>query len=97
MKKYILWKNDGMLAAGTTLRVAEQPENFNMALHVGGDKENILKNRNKFCEDFNISLNQCVFAQQTHSDHLIKVTNADSGKGSDDAASAIPVCDALYT
>ncbi|WP_373127793.1 peptidoglycan editing factor PgeF [Dielma fastidiosa] len=97
MKKYILWKNDGMLAAGTTLRVAEQPENFNMALHVGGDKENILKNRNKFCEDFNISLNQCVFAQQTHSDHLIKVTNADSGRGSDDAANAIPDCDALYT
>ena len=39
MKKYILWKNDGMLAAGTTLRVAEQPENFNMALHVGAIKK----------------------------------------------------------
>ena len=66
MKGYILWSNDGMLAAGTTLRVAEQPENFNMALHVGGDKENILKNRNKFCEDFNISLNHSVYLLSKH-------------------------------
>lgn len=97
MKKYILWKNDANLAAGTTLKVTEQLEKFNMALHVGGNKENILANRNKFCEDFGIQLNQCVFSQQTHSDHLVKVTSSECGKGSEDYAAAIPDCDALYT
>ena len=97
MKKYILWKNDTALTAGTTLKVTTQPEAFNMALHVGGDRNNVIDNRNKFCEDFAIHLNQCVFAQQTHSDHLVKVIAADAGKGSEDYATAIPDCDALYT
>lgn len=97
MQKYILWKNETSIVAGTTLKVAGQIENFNMGLHVTENKAAVIQNRNRFSADFKINVKQCVFAKQTHSDHLVEVTRADMGKGSTDYASAIEDCDALYT
>lgn len=97
MKKYIIVRDNPQYIAGTTLKVEAQPESFNMALHACHSKEAVAINRRRFAKDLNIDLERCVFAQQTHSDHLHKVTSDDLGKGVFDAESAISDTDALYT
>ena len=97
MKKYIIVKDTPNYVLGTTLKVTEQNESFNMGLHACKSKEAVLMNRQQFAHDLNIDLKQCVFAKQTHSDHIYKVTKADMGKGAFDVESAIDDCDALYT
>lgn len=77
----IIWKDDEDIVAGTTLRDAQAKEDNNMALHVGGNLTDVIANRQRLSEDLGISLNQWVFAQQTHSDHMHEVTKADAGKG----------------
>ena len=75
----------------------EEKENFNMGLHACESTNAVIENRKTFANDFNIDPNQCVFAKQTHSDHLVKVTKDDCGKGVFDYESAIDDTDALYT
>lgn len=93
----IIWKNHSSLIAGTTLRDQNQPEYNNMALHCGGDVNAIIENRRQLAEQFNLSLSRFVFANQTHSDHIRKISGADGGRGALDTQSAIDDCDALYT
>lgn len=97
MKKYIIVRDNAQYIAGTTLKVASQPEAFNMALHVCKSEEAVLINRARFAKDLDIDLNRCVFSKQTHSDHIKEVTKDDLGKGVFDYASAIEDTDALYT
>ena len=97
MKKYIIWKNNPSLIAGTTLKVNSEPEQFNMALHSCEDSETIINNRRLFASDMNIELNQCVFTQQTHSDHVVSVSECDAGKGTLTYESGFADSDALYT
>jgi len=93
----ILWKSNNELCAGTTLRHPHNKECNNMALHCGGNKESIVANRSRLAQELNTSIDRFVFAEQTHSDHIVKVTNADAGKGAWDIEDAIHDCDALYT
>lgn len=97
MQKYILTGVRKEIIAGTTLKVKDYPESFNMALHACEDQKAVLENRKQFADDFKIDLNQCIFAQQTHSDHIVEVTEKDLGKGAMDYSTAIQDCDALYT
>ena len=76
----IIWKDNEDIVAGTTLRDVQVKEDNNMALHVGGNLTDVIANRQGLSEDLDISLNQWVFAQQTHSDHMHEVTKADAGK-----------------
>ncbi len=93
----IYWKRNQEYIAGTTLRDRNQAEYNNMALHCGGNLTEIIANRKRLVKEIGISLSQCTFANQTHSDHIVKVTQADAGKGAFQAADAIQDCDALYT
>lgn len=97
MKKYILVRDNAQYIAGTTLKVSANPESFNMALHACNQKDSVLINRKRFSKDLNIPLENCVFAKQTHSDHIKKVTKEDLGKGVFDYSNAIDDTDALYT
>ena len=97
MKKYIIVRDNAQYIAGTTLKVLEHPEGFNMGLHACKSKEAVMTNRKTFSQDLNIPLENCVFAQQTHSDHIYEVTAKDKGKGAFDYESAIADTDALYT
>lgn len=97
MKKYIMVHNDAQYIAGTTLKVSAHPENFNMGLHACKSTNAVIINRKRFSNDLNIPLENCAFAEQTHSDHIYKVTQDDKGKGVFDYASAIKDTDALYT
>lgn len=97
MKKYMVIRDNAIYVAGTTLKVKNQKEGFNMALHACVNENDVIENRQQFADDFNIDLNQCVFAKQTHSDHLVKVSKDDMGKGAKTYATAIEDTDALYT
>lgn len=97
MKKYILLTEEPTILAGTTLKVQNEPESFNMALHVAKDVNAVMQNREQMAQDLNITIDQFVFTQQTHSDHLVQVSKEDMGKGARDYATAIPDTDALYT
>lgn len=97
MKKYLIWKNNQKLLAATSLKVVNQPSSFNMALHVNDDAEKVIENREQLAKDFDFDLYKAVFAKQTHSDHIHKVTKEDIGKGAVEYAGAIEDCDALYT
>ena len=91
------WMNNSYILSGTTLRDPHEKENGNMALHVPGNKDNILENRKAFGKEIGKDLSDCVFACQTHSDHFYKVENKDKGKGSLHYEDGIADCDALYT
>lgn len=95
--KYITWKNNKEMIAGTTLRNTAMPENGNLALHVGGDLNAVLENRKQFSEELGTNINRWVLPQQTHSDHLIKVTSIDAGRGALLYEDGFADCDALYT
>lgn len=97
MKKYIIVRDNAQYIAGTTLRVSDQMEGFNMGLHACKSTDAVITNRKTFSQELNIPLENCVFAQQTHSDHIYEVTAKDKGKGAFDYKTAIPDTDALYT
>lgn len=95
--KIIEWKNNSELTAGTTLREPNRKEFNNMALHVGGNLIDVVNNRTELSTQLGIQLNQWVFAQQTHSDHIKEVKKEDMGKGATLYEEGIVDCDALYT
>lgn len=95
--KFITWKNDKDLIAGTSLRLQNRKEANNLALHVCENIENILENRKQFSDALGIDINSWVYPQQTHSDHIKEVTKQDCGKGVSSYTSGIPDCDAIYT
>lgn len=93
----IIWKNHSSLIAGTTLRDQNQPEYNNMALHCGGDLSAIIENRRQLGKHIHLPLDRFVFANQTHSDHIAKISEKDAGCGAFSTQNAIMDCDALYT
>lgn len=93
----IYWKRNQEYLAGTTLRNPKKPECNSMALHCAIDKNAVIKNRERLAQKTGIPLTQFVFANQTHSDHIVKITGQDAGKGAIDADTAIANCDAIYT
>lgn len=93
----IYWKQHKNIVAATTMRNPHKKENNNMALHCGGNHKDIIENRSALAQKLDLSLAQFVFANQTHSDHIHKVTKADAGRGALSTQDAIADCDALYT
>lgn len=93
----IIWKKQTSLIAGTTLRDQSRPENNNMALHCTENPTAIIENRQQLAKQIGVPLNRFVFANQTHSDHIVNVTEADASKGAVNCEDAIADCDALYT
>ncbi len=97
---YLKWNQPG-IKAGTSLRsggVSEGPYSFaNMAYYVGDRTDAVLANRIQLAEAIGIPLAHWVFPKITHSDHLVKVTSADQGKGTQNESDSIFDADALYT
>lgn len=91
------WIDNQYILSGTTLRDSNAKENGNTALHVPGKKEDIIENRTDFSKTIGVTLHDCVFACQTHSNHFYKVENKDRGKGTLKYEDGIEDCDALYT
>lgn len=89
------------LVAGFTTRqggYSREPfESFNLGLHVGDEKEDVLRNRQKLAQMLQFSLNEVTCAEQTHSANVYEVQPQDRGKGSDSLQTVIQNVDGLYT
>ncbi|MDF9823655.1 YfiH family protein [Breznakia sp. PF5-3] len=94
---YINWSSIEELYAGTTIKDIEKSQNNNMALHTTEDSEAVIQNRKDLMEELNFELERCVFANQTHSTNIHKVTREDIGAGAFSTKDEIKNCDALYT
>ena len=83
--------------AGITLKDPNMDEQFNMALHICQNEQDVLSNRQMLANSLALPLQQFVFMNQTHSANFKKITLDDAGKGAFSADSAIANTDALYT
>ncbi|MFS0654186.1 peptidoglycan editing factor PgeF [Bacillus sp. 179-C3.3 HS] len=72
-------------------------QSLNTGLHVGDDASHVNRNRQVIAEESAVPLSEWVFADQTHEDHIIKVTKEHKGKGSRHYHDALPGTDGLYT
>ncbi len=91
-----LLKNDSIVA-GVTLKNNEKPSQFSMSLHTGHVRRDVIQNRKTLAETIGYLLDDFVFAQQTHSANIHKVTAQDKGRGTRLLDDAIYDVDALYT
>lgn len=95
------WVIDAHVVAGTTLRSKGHSlapfDSLNMAFYVPDDFNNVILNRELVAKRTGFPLSSWVFPKMTHSDHFIKVTQSDMGKGSYEEFTSIPDMDALYT
>lgn len=72
-------------------------ESLNLGINQGDLIENVLANRNGLASAEGISIDSFVFARQTHSRNVHKVTEADRGRGALSRASAIDSTDGMIT
>jgi YfiH family protein len=70
---------------------------LNLGLHVGDDPRAVLENRRRFFATRGVTGIQPVFAQQVHSSAVALVGWAESGRGAESHADAMPGVDALVT
>lgn len=94
---YIDWYSIEELYAGTSLRDKNKAEENNLALHTCENEQDIIHNRKALMQELNHHLEDCVFANQTHSANIHKVSKDDIGAGAYSTKDAIANCDALYT
>lgn len=94
---YMNWYSIEELYAGTTLKDTEKPLDNSMALHTTDQVDAVIANRKELMKELNFELENCVFANQTHSSNIHKVTKKDIGAGAFSIKDAIDNCDALYT
>ena len=82
---------------GVTLKNMNMPYNCSLALHTGEEASLIVQNRQAVTDALGIGVQyQIVLADQTHSDHIHIVTQAET-RGWRERESAIASCDALIT
>lgn len=96
MKAKIYEKSEKYLI-GLTLKDQNKSDENNMAFHVSTNKHTVLNNRKRLAQFLHTDLNDFVFANQTHSKNIYKVTRNDRGSGAFSANTPIKNVDALYT
>ncbi|MEK4963926.1 MULTISPECIES: peptidoglycan editing factor PgeF [Heyndrickxia] len=94
------WQKNG-ICAGFTVKNGGASTNFpgslNLAFHVNDDPESVRKNREIIASAAGFPLSNWIGAEQTHEDHVQRVTRKDAGKGAADYRSSFPHTDGLYT
>ncbi len=70
---------------------------LNLGLHVGDSAEAVIENRRRACQAAGVELDSLVAGAQVLGSGVGWVTEADSGRGARDQASALPDTDALVT
>ena len=91
------WIKNEHLFAGTTLKNIAMQDANNTALHTTTNPEAVIDNRKALSKELGIDINQWIFLQQTHSDHLFHATKKDCSKGVFTLDDAIHDYDAIYT
>lgn len=72
-------------------------DELNLGLHVGDDPQRVLSNRRLVLNALGFDASQLILAAQVHGSLVARVGPADAGRGSLDAATALPGVDALIT
>lgn len=72
-------------------------DEMNLALHVGDKESSVVTNRTMLATYMGITLDDTVWAEQTHGLRAVRVTADMKGKGATSYQTAIAECDALYT
>ncbi len=72
-------------------------DSLNLGLHVGDDRNTVLKNRRRLAEAVGISLNQFTIARQIHSGNVRIISDSLRGSGRTDHEDAIVDTDAMVT
>lgn len=70
---------------------------LNLGFHTGDKKENIIKNRQRICNELGVDYHKVVAGEQIHSDNIEIVTKADQGRGAVGYQDSISETDALVT
>ncbi|WP_226665824.1 peptidoglycan editing factor PgeF [Metabacillus litoralis] len=97
-----LWnEKDSKLKVGFTTKHGgqsiEEFSSLNLGLHVQDQHESVMKNRNFLSRNISFPLEKWIFAEQTHSNNIKKVSKPHSGKGIGSYKDGIMDCDGLYT
>lgn len=70
---------------------------LNLGFHTRDRKDNVIKNRQRICNELGIDYRKIVAGEQVHSDNIEVVTGVDQGKGSIEYQDSISKTDALIT
>ena len=70
---------------------------LNLALHVGDEPAAVGENRRRFCRALGFSEERLCTAEQVHGERIVRVTEAEAGRGARAYADAIAGTDALMT
>ncbi|MGM0873577.1 MAG: peptidoglycan editing factor PgeF [Bacillota bacterium] len=70
---------------------------LNLGLHVNDQLQTVVKNREILASRTSFPINNWVFAEQTHSNHIEKVTKQACGRGLNSYKDGLANCDGLYT
>lgn len=96
--QWIKWDTPtGTVRAAFTTKFAAPHENGNLGLHVNDDRDGVIQNRQVIARQLDLSLENSIWAQQVHGNHVEQVTTLDSGRGALDYETAIPGTDGLVT
>jgi hypothetical protein len=78
--------------------VSEGPyASLNLGLHVGDDPDRVIANRERAAEAFGVRLDDTVFAEQVHGNHVSVVGPAERGRGIHRLDDAVATTDTLVT
>lgn len=84
-----------------TCRTGGESDNLegilNMGLHSGDNPEKVVRNRQKVAKALGFDLNRTVTCNQVHSTRIVRVTEADAGKGAFTYEDTLPQTDGLIT
>lgn len=78
--------------------VSKEPfSSLNLGLHTGDHDEDVIANRELFCQALGICYDHVVTAEQVHTDKVVVVTAEHLGRGAKKYSEAISATDALIT
>ncbi len=72
-------------------------DSMNLAQHVGDDAAAVIENRRQFLGTLGLSFDRLTTPEQVHGDRILRVSEAEAGRGRLSYAEAIPATDALMT
>ena len=72
-------------------------DSMNLALHIDDDKADVAENRRRFLGWLGLDFERLTMAEQVHGDNILRVGEAEAGRGRLSYADAIPATDALMT
>lgn len=72
-------------------------DSMNLALQVGDDADDVIENRRRFLGTLGCDFDRLTMPEQVHGDKILRVGEAEAGRGRLSYADAIPATDALMT